>query len=169
MDSNDEYEDGADTRALMEHGYAAGGYEDEVERHNSSSSENGDDSNNPPVLSPPHTMDIPSICRPPVPAMVPADRVSTHDLPLAAPLVVVERELIHNGTRSEGFGTCVKEGEERKRMLKKRREELTNREFELKTLKIEREILELKMKMKELTKAGGMARGAHSQGVRCND
>jgi len=43
---------------------------------------------------------------------------------------------------------------------------LTNREFELKTIEIESKILELKMKMKELSKAGGVARGAHSQGVR---
>jgi len=53
--SNDEYEDGADTRAIMEHGYAVGGYEEEVERHNSSSSENGDNFDNPPrTLPSPH-------------------------------------------------------------------------------------------------------------------
>jgi len=43
---------------------------------------------------------------------------------------------------------------------------LANREFELKILEIEREILELKMKMKELTKTESVATGAHSQGVR---
>jgi len=31
-------------------------------------------------------MDIPSVRRPPVSVMVPADRVSTHDLPLAESL-----------------------------------------------------------------------------------
>jgi len=36
---------------------------------------------------------------------------------------------------------------------------MTNREFEIKTIEIEREILEFKMKMKELTKAGGVAQG----------
>jgi len=97
MDSDDKYDDETDTRALMEHGYAVGGNEIEEERVNSSSSsENGDGFYDPPVLSPPHTMDIPSVRRPPVPVMVPADRVSTHDLPLAAPLAVVDRELFHN-------------------------------------------------------------------------
>jgi len=85
MDSNDEYEYGTDNRAHMEHGYAIGGYEEEVERYNSASSENGDDFDDPPVLSPPHTMDIASVCRPPVPA----ELVSTHGMPLPAPLAVV--------------------------------------------------------------------------------
>jgi len=60
----------------------------------------------------------------------------------------------------------VKEREERKRVLKKKREELANRKFEIKALEIDREILELKVKMKELTKTKGVARGVHSQGVR---
>jgi len=77
----------------MEHGYAIGGYEEEVERYNSSS-DNGDDFDDPPMLSPPHTMDIPSVRGPPV--TVPAERVYTHDLPLASPLALVERELFHN-------------------------------------------------------------------------
>jgi len=81
-------------------------------------------------------MDIPSVRCPPVPVMVPAELVSTHDPPLAAPLAVVEKELFHNGTRSVGLDTCVKEGKERKRMVKKRKRELTNREFELKRLKL---------------------------------
>jgi len=42
---------------------------------------------------------------------------------------------------------------------------LTNKEFELKALEIDREILELKRKM-ELTKTKGVARRAYSQGVR---
>jgi len=92
MDSDDECKDDADTRVLMEHGYPVGGYKEEEDRVNSfSSSENGDGFDEP-VLSPPHTMDIPSVRRLPVP--VPADRVSAHDLPLAA-LAVVEREFFH--------------------------------------------------------------------------
>jgi len=110
MDSSEEYEYGTDTRVLSDHGYAVGGYEKQVERYNSSSSENGDDFDNPPVLSPPHTMDISSVRRPPVSVMVPADRVSTHNLPLAA-FAVVEKELFHNGTRSVGLDNCVEEGE----------------------------------------------------------
>jgi len=49
-------------------------------------------------------MDISSVRRPPVPAMVPADRVSAHDLPLA-PLAVVERELFHSGTTPSSSDT----------------------------------------------------------------
>jgi len=43
------------------------------------------------------TMDIPSVRRPPVSVMMPADRVSTHDLPLAESLsaLEVEREKYH--------------------------------------------------------------------------
>jgi len=41
-------------------------------------------------------MDIPSVRRPPVSVMVPADRVSAHDLPLAESLsAVVKREKYH--------------------------------------------------------------------------
>jgi len=99
MDSNDEYEDGTDTRVLLEHGYAVSGYEKEVERRNSSSSENGDDYDDPLVLSHPHRMDIPSVrrcqrwCRPI------EYQLSAHDLPLAA-LAVVERELFHSYTHT---------------------------------------------------------------------
>jgi len=76
MDSEDEYEEEAVT-------YEISGYQEEVEHdgHSSSSShsEHGSDSEEPPILSPPHhTIDIPSVRRPPVPVMVPADRVSTH-------------------------------------------------------------------------------------------
>jgi len=92
--------------------------------------------------------------------------VSTHDLPLTETLSVAERELFHNGTRSVGLDTCVDEREERKRVLRKKRKKLARKEFELKSLEIEREILELKMKMKELTKTESVARRAHSQCVR---
>jgi len=40
-------------------------------------------------------MDIPSVRRPPVSVMVPADRVSAHDLPLAETLSAVEGGLFH--------------------------------------------------------------------------
>jgi len=96
MLSNDEYDDMTDVRALLEHGYAVDGYEKEVGRHSFTSEDTGD-FDGPPVLSPPHIIDISSIRRPPVLAMVPTDRASAHDLPLA-PLAVVERELFHNCT-----------------------------------------------------------------------
>jgi len=98
MDSEDDYEYNMDTRVLTEQGYAVGGCDEKRERANnsSSSSENRDDYDDPPIPSPPHTMDLPSVRRLPVPAMVPADRVSTHDLPLAETLSVAERELFHN-------------------------------------------------------------------------
>jgi len=98
MDDGDEYEKETATHVLLEHGYAVGGYNEEIEPHNSSSSSSTEDGNDPddhPNISSPHTTDIPSVCRLPVPVMVPADRVSTHDRPLAAPLAVVERELFH--------------------------------------------------------------------------
>jgi len=75
--------------------------------------------------------------------------VSTHDLPLIETLSVVKKELFHNGTRSVGLDTCVEERQERKRVLRKKREDLASRKFELRSLEIEREILELKMKMEE--------------------
>jgi len=127
MDSEDEYEKETATRVFLEHGYAVGGREEEIKprSHSSSSSEYGRDHDGPPVLTPHHTMDMHIVRRPPGPVIVPADRVSTHDLPLAAPLAVVERELFHNGTRSVGLNTCAEEGEEGKRVPKKRRKELT--------------------------------------------
>jgi len=56
MDSSEEYEDETDapcsfgTRVLLEHGYAVGGYEEEVERH-SSTSEDGDDCDGSPLTT----------------------------------------------------------------------------------------------------------------------
>jgi len=56
--------------------------------------------------------------------------VSTHDLPLAETLSVVKRELFHNGTRSVEVDTCVEEGEEKKHVLRRKKEELlATREF----------------------------------------
>jgi len=94
MDSEDEYEEETVT-------YEIGGYQEDREHDShspsSSHSEHGIDSDDPPILSPPHhTMDIPSVRRPLVPVMVPADRVSTHDLPLAETLSAAEGELFHN-------------------------------------------------------------------------
>jgi len=80
---------------LMELGYATASLKEEVEEESFSSSDDGGDFDEPPVISPPHTMNIPSVRRPPVPVMVLADRVSTHVLPLA-PLAVVDRELFHS-------------------------------------------------------------------------
>jgi len=93
MDSEDDYELDVDTVVPVRKDHMI---EYERKRANSpSSSENGDDYDNPPVLSPIHAMDIPSVRRPPVSVMVPADRVSVHDLPLAETLSVVERGLFH--------------------------------------------------------------------------
>jgi len=93
MDSDDDYEFDVDTVVPVEKDHII---EYERKRANSpSSSENGDDYDSPPVLSPIHAMDIPSVRRPPVSVMVPADRVSAHDLPLAETLLVVEGELYH--------------------------------------------------------------------------
>jgi len=60
-----------------------------------SSSEQGDEYDSPPSHPLIQAMDIPSVRRPPVSVMVPADRVSTHDLPLAESLSAVEREKYH--------------------------------------------------------------------------
>jgi len=88
MDSDDDYEFDIDTVVPVERDHTI---EYERERANSlSSSENGDDYDDPPVLVPFHTMDIPSVRHPPVSLMVPPDRVSTHDLPLAETLSVVD-------------------------------------------------------------------------------
>jgi len=96
MDSEDDYEYEINTQIPTEQGYAVENEEKRRKRANShSSSENRDDYDDPPVLSPIHTMDIPSVRRPPVPVMVPADQVSTHDLPLAETLSVKEREVFH--------------------------------------------------------------------------
>jgi len=94
MDSDDDYEFDVDTVVPVEKDHTI---EYERSRANSpSSSENGDDYDSPPVPSPIHTMDIPSVRRPPVSVIVPADRVSAHDLPLTETLSVVERGLFHN-------------------------------------------------------------------------
>jgi len=94
MDSDDDYEFNVETVVPVEKDHIK---EYERKRSNSpSSSENGDNYDDPPVLSPIHALDIPSVRRPPVSVMVPADRVSTHDLPLAETLSVVERGLFHN-------------------------------------------------------------------------
>jgi len=95
--------------------------------------------------------------------------VSTHDLPLAETLAVVEKELFYSSARIVGLDTCVEERRERKRVFMKRREEVAYRVYEFKSLEIKRKILKLKMKMKELTKTGGIARGAHSKGVKWSD
>jgi len=96
MDSDEDYEFDIDTEVPIERSRVI---EQEGKRFNSpSSSENGDDYDSPPVLSPIHAMDIPSVRRPPVSGMIPADRVSAHNLPLAETLSVVERGLFHTTT-----------------------------------------------------------------------
>jgi len=72
----------------------------------SSSSDHEETDDIPPISKQPpllQTMDIPSVRRPPVSVMMPADRVSTHDLPLVESLsaVVVEREKYPNNNNKE--------------------------------------------------------------------
>jgi len=101
MDSEDDYEFNVETVVPGDRGHVT---EYERERANSpSSSEYGDDYYDPPVLVPFYTMDIPSVRRPPVSVMVPANRTSTHDLPLAETLSVVEGGLFHTDTKSACF------------------------------------------------------------------
>jgi len=97
MDSDDDYEFNVETVVPVEKDHIR---EYERKRANSpSSAEKGYDYDDPPALSPIHVMDIPSVRRPPVLLTVPANRVSTHDLPLAETLSVVERRLFHTYTR----------------------------------------------------------------------
>jgi len=96
MDSEEDYDYEMDAHVPTEQGYTVGNEEIRREKANSPfSSENGDDYDDPPVLFPIHAMDIHSVRRPPVPVMVPADRVSTHDLQLAETLSIVERGLFY--------------------------------------------------------------------------
>jgi len=106
MDSGDEYEVETITHEI-------GGYQEDRENDShspfSSHSEQESDNEEPPILSPPHhTMDIPSVRRPPVPVMVPADRVLTHDLPLAETLSAAEGELFPRSTISQPRGQSIK-------------------------------------------------------------
>jgi len=99
MDREDEdYEFDVDSAVPFEHDRTVG-----YRSHRTtspSSSDLGDDSDNP-IERPPQplvqAMDIPSVRRPPVSVMLPADRVSTHDLPLAESLsAVVDSEKHHS-------------------------------------------------------------------------
>jgi len=93
MDSDEEYEFDVDIEMPVEENHA--NRREDKGSHSPTSSENGDDYDGPPVLSPIHAMDIPSVRRPPVSTMAPADRVSAHDLPLADTLSAVKRGLFH--------------------------------------------------------------------------
>jgi len=100
MESEDEdYEFDVDPAAPFEHDRTVGYRTNRTT--SPPSSELGDASDNPieQPLTPPlfQAMDIPSVRRPPVSVMVPADRVSTHDFPFAESLsAVLEREKYHN-------------------------------------------------------------------------
>jgi len=106
MDSDEEYEFDIDVEIPADKNHA--NRMEEKGSHSSSTSENGDDYDGPPVLSPIHAMDIPSVRRPPVSAMIPADRVSAHDLPLADTLSAAEGGLFHNANQIYfGIGLSV--------------------------------------------------------------
>jgi len=91
MDSDRDYEFDVNAEGSIE-GSQHNGMEG---THSSLTSEDGEDYNSPPVLSPIHAMDIPSVRSPPVSVMIPADRASAHDLPLAETLSAANRGLFH--------------------------------------------------------------------------
>jgi len=93
MDSEEYYEIDVDSVATVKKDHLIESNRNRT--HSPSSSENGDEYNSPPLLSPIHAMDLPSVRRPPVSVMLPAYRVSAHDLPLAETLSAVEGELFH--------------------------------------------------------------------------
>jgi len=104
MDSEEEdYEFNVDLVDLSEkdHAFLFGDYRATTSSPSPSSSSDQEDDDNiiPPVSKLPliRTMDIPSVRRPPVSVMMPAERVSTHDLPLAESLSAlgIEREKYH--------------------------------------------------------------------------
>jgi len=165
MDSESGSGDETDTQDVVEHGYAVGG-QFEYEEEDEIPAYTGGEFYDPPILSPSHTFDVPSVRGPPPSVMTTANSISAHGRTLP-PLRVVARELFHSGTRSVGLDVNLGGGREKKHMFGRRRtEEMTDREFEVKTFEIECEILEFKTKMKELTKAEGVAKGVRGQGVR---
>jgi len=100
MDSEDEdYEFNVDlvVPSVQDHTSRFEGHRTTTSSPSPSSSSEHEDEYDFPTITPPliQAMDIPSVRRPPVSVMVPADRVSTHDLPLAESLWAVERENYH--------------------------------------------------------------------------
>jgi len=93
MDSESGNEDEMDTQDIMEHGYAFGSLYDYVEEEEIQTCVEGE-FDAPPVLSPPHTLDVPSVRGPPPSVMMSADQVSDHGRPLPL-LGVVARDLFH--------------------------------------------------------------------------
>jgi len=103
MDSEeDDYEFDVDSVVPSEkdHAFIFGDYRATPSSPSPSSFSDQEDADNiTPLSKQPliQAMDIPSVRRPLVSVMVPADRVSTHDLPLAESLsAVVNRENYHN-------------------------------------------------------------------------
>jgi len=110
----------------------------------------------PPTLSPPHTIDISGVRHPPASLMTSADVVSARRLP-PLPLEVADRGNFIV-VLEVGFDTCVN-GERGK---KRENNEMTYSE-------IEREINELRKKVKDLTKTGGAEKEGQRQGVKWSD
>jgi len=136
MDSESGSEDEMDTQDITEHGYAVGGLYEYVKKKDIPAYTRGE-FDEPPVLYPPHTLDVPSVCGPPPSVMTSADSISAHGHPLL-PHRVAARELFHSCTRIVGLDINVGGGRKNKHMFaRSRTEEMTNREFEVKTLEIE--------------------------------
>jgi len=79
-----------DTLAPLEHDYASGGFSEYEETVCT-----WDDYEKPPTLSPPHTMDVPSVRCPPASLMMQADVISARRPP-SLPLEVAERGKLCN-------------------------------------------------------------------------
>jgi len=154
-----------DVQNLLE-GYVAGGMEDEevipprrievVEPQTQ--------------LSPLHpTMDISSVRCPLTSAMTSVDQTSTRGLP--QPVLELQRSGRFN-IRTQGVGFDVCREEERKRRRDCRRlnmEDLTNQGIEATLEEMEKEMCDLKRKMKELTKTEETAEGAWVQRLKMSD
>jgi len=79
-----------DTLTPLKHDYASGGVSEYEERVCT-----WDDNEEPPTLSPPHTMDAPSVRRPLTSLMTSADVVSARHPP-SLPLEMAERGKLYN-------------------------------------------------------------------------
>jgi len=101
--------------------------------------------------------------------MVPADQTSARGLPW--PVLEPQRSGRFNiGTQEVGFDVCRDEEGERRRVSRRlNMGDLTNRGIEATLEEMERELCDLKKKMRELTKIEGAADRVRGQGLRRSD